>query len=109
MFGGLVYADCSLDGFIDCHKKPPFIVFRKHETPAVIGRCLALSTMVMTDFSKIRLIAGQFHFKKQDSFSGDVDFFTFACYNYKNKKTGQEGKHESRTDDIGLLAGYGHI
>lgn len=26
-----------------------------------------------------------------------------------NEKTGQEGKHESRIDDIGFLAGYGHI
>ena len=29
-------------------------------------------------FSKSRLIGGQPHFKKQDNFSGDVDFFTFA-------------------------------
>jgi len=34
--------------------------------------------MVMTDFSKNRLIAGQAHFKKQDNFSEDIDFFTFA-------------------------------
>ena len=40
-------------------EKPPFIVFRKHETPAVIGRCLTLSTIVMPDFSKNRLIGGQ--------------------------------------------------
>jgi hypothetical protein len=65
--------------------------------------------MVMTDFSKNRLIAGQARFKKQDSFSEDVDFFTFAWYNERNEKTGQEGKHESRTYDIGFLAGYGHI
>ena len=78
VFGGLLYADCHLDGFIDCHRKPPFIVFRKHETPAVIGRCFAPSTIVMPDFSKNRLIGGQPHFKKQDSFSEDVDFFTFA-------------------------------
>ena len=74
----LLSADCRLDGFIDCHRKPPFIVFRKHETPAVIGRCFAPSTIVMPDFSKNRLIGGQPHFKKQDSFSEDVDFFTFA-------------------------------
>ncbi|MFR6105245.1 MAG: hypothetical protein ACLUI4_06675, partial [Faecalibacterium sp.] len=60
---------------------PPFIVFRKHETPAVIGRCFAPSTMVMPVFSKNRLIAGQARFKKQDSFSENVDFFTFAWYN----------------------------
>ena len=63
----------------------------------------------MTDFSKNRLIAGQAYFKKQDNFSEDIDFFTFAWYNWKSEKTGQEGKHESRTDDIGFLAGYGHI
>ena len=40
-------------------EKPPFIVFRKHETPSVIGRCLTLSTIVMPDFSKNRLIGGQ--------------------------------------------------
>jgi hypothetical protein len=34
--------------------------------------------MVMTDFSKNRLIAGQAHFKKQDNLYEDVDFFTFA-------------------------------
>ena len=90
-------------------EKPPFIVFRKHETPAVIGRCFALSTMVMTDFSKNRLIGGQPHFKKQDNFPRDVDFFIFAWYNERNEKTGQEGENESRTDDIGFLAGYGHI
>jgi len=27
----------------------------------------------------------------------------------ESEKTGQEGKHEPRIDDIGLLAGYGHI
>ena len=54
IFGGLLYADCRLDGFIESHRKPPFIVFRKHETPAVVGRCFALSTMVMTVFSKNR-------------------------------------------------------
>jgi len=47
----------------------------------VIGRGFALSTMVMTDFSKNRLKAGQPHFKKQDNLSDDVDFFTFAWYN----------------------------
>ena len=78
VFGGLLYADCHLDGFIDCHRKPPFIVFRKHETPAVIGRCFALSTMVMPDFSKNRLIGGQLRFKKQDNLLIDVDFFTLA-------------------------------
>ena len=75
----------------------------------MIGRCFALSTMVMTDLKKSRLKAGQPHFKKQDNFPGDVDFFTFAWYDKRNEKTGQEGKHESRTDDIGFLAGYGHI
>ena len=78
VFGGLLYADCRLDGFIDCHRKPPFIVFRKHETPAVIGRCLTLSTMVMPDFSKNRLIGGEPRFKKQDNFSENMNFFTFA-------------------------------
>ena len=75
----------------------------------MIGRCFALSTMVMTDLEKSRLKAGQPYFKKQDNFPGDVDFFTFAWYNERNKKTGQEGKHESRNDVIGFLAGYGHI
>jgi hypothetical protein len=78
VFGGLLYADCRLDGFINRHRKPPFIVFRKHETPTVIGRCLALSTIVMPDFSKNRLIGGQPRFKKQDNFSENMDFFTFA-------------------------------
>jgi len=78
VFGGLLDADCRLDGFIECHRKPPFIVFRKHETPTVIGRCLALSTMVMPDFSKNRLMTGQSCFKKQDNLSEDVDFFTFT-------------------------------
>ena len=59
-------------------EKPPFIVFRKHETPAVIGRGLAPSTMVMPDFSKNRLIGGQPRFKKQDNLWIDVDFFTLA-------------------------------
>ena len=67
------------------------------------------STMVMPDFSKNRLIGGQPHFKKQDNVPGDVDFFTFAWYNERNKKTVQEVKHESRNDVIGFLAGYGHI
>ena len=40
----------------------------------------------MTDFSKNRLIAGQAYFKKQDNFSEDIDFFTFAWYNWKSKK-----------------------
>ena len=75
----------------------------------MIGRCFALSTMVMPDFSKNRLIGGQPHFKKQDNFSEDVDFFTFAWYNNRNEKTGQEGEYESRIDDIGFLAEYGHI
>jgi len=39
--------------------------------------------MVMPDFSKNRLIGGQAYFKKQDNFSEDVDFFTFAWYNKK--------------------------
>ena len=78
VFGGLLHADCRLDGFIDRHRKPPFIVFRKHETPTVIGRCLALSTMVMPDFSKNRLIGGQPRFKKQDNLLIDVDFLTLA-------------------------------
>ena len=78
VFGGLLHADCRLDGFIDRHRKPPFIVFRKHETPTVIGRCFALSTMVMPDFSKNRLIGGQPRFKKQDNLWIDVDFFTLA-------------------------------
>jgi hypothetical protein len=34
--------------------------------------------MVMTDFSKNRLIAGQAYFKKQDNLLIDVDFFTLA-------------------------------
>ncbi len=42
--------------------------------------------MVMPDFSKNRLIGGQPHFKKQDNYSEDVDFFTFAWYNERNKK-----------------------
>ena len=78
VFGGLLHADCRLDGFIDRHRKPPFIVFRKHETPTVIGRCFALSTMVMPDFSKNRLIGGQPRFKKQDNLLIDVDFLTLA-------------------------------
>ncbi len=65
--------------------------------------------MVMPDFSKNRLIGGQPRFKKQDSFSEDVDFFTFAWYNKRNEKTGQDDEYESRIDDIGFLAGYGHI
>ena len=44
----------------------------------MIGRCLALSTMVMPDFSKNRLIGGQPRFKKQDNLWIDVDFFTLA-------------------------------
>ena len=78
VFGGLLDTDCRFDGFIDRHRKPPFIVFRKHETPAVIGRGLAPSTMVMPDFSKNRLIGGQPRFKKQDNLLIDVDFFTLA-------------------------------
>ena len=78
VFGGLLYADCRLDGFINRHRKPLLIVFRKHETLAVIGRCLTLSTMVMPDFSKNRLIGGQPRFKKQDNFSENMDFFTLA-------------------------------
>ena len=38
----------------------------KHEAPAVIGRCFAPSIMVMTDFSKNRLMTGQSCFKKQE-------------------------------------------
>jgi len=34
--------------------------------------------MVMTDFSKNRLMTGQSCFKKQDNLSEDVDFFTFT-------------------------------
>jgi hypothetical protein len=44
----------------------------------VIGRCFAPSIMVMTDFSKNRLMAGQSCFKKQDNLLIDVDFFTLA-------------------------------
>ena len=38
-----------------------------------------------------------------------LSLFTFAWYNEKSEKTGQEGEYESRIDDIGFLAGYGHI
>ncbi|ERJ94456.1 hypothetical protein RUMCAL_02063 [Ruminococcus callidus ATCC 27760] len=44
----------------------------------MIGRCFAPSIMVMTDFSKNRLMTGQSCFKKQDNLSEDVDFFTFT-------------------------------
>ena len=54
-------------------------------------------------------MTGQSCFKKQDSFSEDVDFFTFAWYNKRNEKTGQDDEYESRIDDIGFLAGYGYI
>jgi hypothetical protein len=43
----------------------------------VIGRCFALSTMVMTDFEKNRLKAGQPYFKKQDNLSYNIDFALF--------------------------------
>ena len=55
-----------------------FVGIGKHEAPAVIGRCFAPSIMVMTDFSKNRLMTGQSCFKKQDNLSEDVDFFTFT-------------------------------
>ena len=47
----------------------------------MIGRCFALSTIVMTDMKKSRLKAGQPRFKKQDNYPDDVDFFTIAWYN----------------------------
>ena len=55
------------------------------------------------------LISIQIKTKLEDNFPRDVDFFIFAWYNERNEKTGQEGEYESRTDDIGFLAGYGHI
>ncbi|MFR7742735.1 MAG: hypothetical protein ACLU3I_05155, partial [Acutalibacteraceae bacterium] len=51
-------------------------------------------------FFKNKLIARQARFKKQDSFSENVDFFTFAWYNEKMKK---QDRRASMNQDLMTL------
>ena len=70
VFGGLLYADCRLDVFIDCHRKLVIIV--GNEAPTALAG-LRPSTMVMTDLES-RLKQDN-PFQKQDNLSDDVDSF----------------------------------